>query len=188
MVSARLYWRSRLLPQWELADMKHSPLMPLITLHDARGRIVFAEPLLYHSPAEIMYSCPWDWVTTKQEADELLNAFQQVVFDQESVVVRSYFEFRGERHLYQCRAVPVDTDDVVAMITSFPLEEEDSSTLTSREAECLRQLISGKPTIGIAQAMGEKPTTVNTYKQRLKQKLGVESLAGLIAWGCKHLQ
>jgi DNA-binding CsgD family transcriptional regulator len=36
--------------------------------------------------------------------------------------------------------------------------------------------------------MGIKVTTVNTYKQRLKEKLGVDSLAGLIAWGCKHLR
>jgi DNA-binding CsgD family transcriptional regulator len=47
--------------------------------------------------------------------------------------------------------------------------------------------VSGKRTADISQAMGIKVTTVNTYKQRLKEKLGVDSLAGLITWGCKHL-
>ena len=52
----------------------------------------------------------------------------------------------------------------------------------------LHSLISGKRTDSISEAMGIKVTTVNTYKQRLKEKLGVDSLAGLIAWGCKHLR
>jgi len=168
--------------------MPHSPLVPLVTLHDARGRIVFAEPLMYHSPAEIIYSCPWDWVSTEKENELIRNAFQRVVFDREPVTITTNLEFNGEKHLYECRAVPVDTDDVVAMITSVPVVTDESSMLTDREVECLRHLISGKRTDSISEVMGIKVTTVNTYKQRLKEKLGVDSLAGLIAWGCKHLR
>jgi len=168
--------------------MPHSSLTPLVTLHDARGRIVFAEPLMYHSPADIIYSCPWDWVSTEKENELIRSAFQRVVFDRETVTIRANLEFNGEKHAYECHAVPVDTDDVVAMITSVPVVTEGSAMLTDREVECLRQLISGKRTDSISEAMGIKVTTVNTYKQRLKEKLGVDSLAGLIAWGCKHLR
>ena len=73
------------------------------------------------------------------------------------------------------------------MITSVPIVDDRDELLTDREVECLRLLVSGESTANISQDMGIKATTVNTYKQRLKEKLGVDSLAGLIAWGCKHL-
>ena len=167
--------------------MPHSPVTPLVTLHDPRGRIVFAEPLLYHSPAEVIYSRPWDWVETDEEREAIRGAFQQVVFDQEPVTITARLKLGGDYHAYKCRAVPVDTNDVVVMITSVPILDDRDNLLTDREVECLRLLVSGKRTADISQAMGIKVTTVNTYKQRLKEKLGVDSLAGLITWGCKHL-
>ncbi|MFP6576834.1 MAG: LuxR C-terminal-related transcriptional regulator [Pirellulaceae bacterium] len=167
--------------------MPHSPVSPLVTLHDPRGRIVFAEPLLYDSPAEVIYSRPWDWVETDEEREAIRGAFQQVVFDQEPVTITARLKLGGDYQAYKCRAVPVDTNDVVVMITSVPILDDRDNLLTDREVECLRLLVSGKRTADISQAMGIKETTVNTYKQRLKEKLGVDSLAGLITWGCKHL-
>ena len=167
--------------------MPHSPVTPLVTLHDPRGRIVFAEPLLYQSPAEVIYSQPWDWVETDPEREAIRNAFQQVVFDQEPVTINARLKLGGEYHPYKCRAVPVDTNDVVVMITSVPIVDDRDELLTDREVECLELLVSGESTANISQEMGIKTTTVNTYKQRLKEKLGVDSMAGLIAWGCKHL-
>ena len=87
--------------------------------------------------------------------------------------------------LYECTAVPVDTDDITVMATSVPIAESYNS-LTPREIECLRELVGGKHTASIAKNMGVKSTTINTYKQRIKEKLGIDTLAGLIAWGCKH--
>ena len=75
----------------------------------------------------------------------------------------------------------------VVMITSVPIVDDRDELLTDREVECLELLVSGESTANISQEMGIKTTTVNTYKQRLKEKLGVDSMAGLIAWGCKHL-
>lgn len=167
--------------------MPHSAVTPLVTLHDPRGRIVFAEPLLYHSPAEVIYSRPWDWVETDEEREAIRAAFQQVIFDQEPVTINARLKLGGEYHPYKCRAVPVDTNDVVVMITAVPVLDDRDEILTDREVECLRLLVSGENTADISQVMGIKATTVNTYKQRLKEKLGVDSLAGLIAWGCKHL-
>tara|TARA_Y100001968_G_scaffold21364_1_gene16870 strand:+ start:1946 stop:2458 length:513 start_codon:yes stop_codon:yes gene_type:complete len=169
--------------------MSHSDKNPLVTLHDSRGRIVFAQPLVFHSAAEVLYSQPWEWVGTEEEQTRIRDAFQKVLFDRESITIRAKFIFQGEPTLYECHAVPVDTNEVTVMTTSIPIYEEDEDMgLTPRELECLRQLISGSQTSEIATNMGVKSTTVNTYKQRLKDKIGVDSLAGLIAWGCKHLR
>ena len=166
--------------------MSHSLHDPLVTLHDARGRIVFAQPLFKLSAAEVLYSQPWDWVRTDKEKNEIRTAFQKVLFDQESITVRATFYFGGEPMLYECKAVPVDTDDITVMATSVPINDPHKS-LSKREIECLRELVRGKHTAEIARSMGIKSTTINTYKQRLKEKLGIDNLSGLIAWGCKYL-
>ena len=166
--------------------MTHSLHNPLVTLHDSRGRIVFAQPLFKLSVGEVIYSQPWDWVRTDKEKNEIRMAFQNVLFDRESITIKATFYFGGNPMLYECKAVPVDTDDITVMATSIPIVDSHNS-LTKREIECLRQLVSGKHTTEIARIMGIKSTTINTYKQRLKEKLGIDTLAGLIAWGCKHL-
>ena len=166
--------------------MSHSHHNPLVTLHDSRGRIVFAQPLIKLSASEVIYSQPWDWVRTDSERDKIRMAFQKVVFDREPITLRANFYFGGEPMLYECSAVPVDTDDIAVMATSIPIDENQHS-LSSREIECLRELIRGNSTSAIAKKMGVKGTTINTYKQRIKQKLGIDTLAGLIAWGCKYL-
>ena len=169
--------------------MEHSEKNPLITLHDSRGRIVFAQPLLHHSAAEVLFSQPWEGVGTEEEQTRIRNAFQKVLFDRVAITIRANFIFQGEPSLYECHAVPVDTNEVTVMATSVRiLDDDDDLGLTPREIECLRHLISGQQTAEIGEVMGVKSTTVNTYKQRLKEKLGVDSLAGLIAWGCKHLR
>ena len=40
----------------------HTLENPLITLHDARGRVVFAQPLLHHDPSQVLFTKAWDWV------------------------------------------------------------------------------------------------------------------------------
>ena len=50
----------------------HTLTEPLITLHDARGRIVFAAPLFHHSDAEVIYTQPWDWVETNEEKEKMV--------------------------------------------------------------------------------------------------------------------
>ncbi|MFL2869552.1 MAG: helix-turn-helix transcriptional regulator [Pirellulaceae bacterium] len=166
----------------------HTLTEPLITLHDARGRIVFAAPLYHHSEAEVIYTQPWDWVESAVEKEKLRQAYQTVLFDRKKVVVRFELSVTGDKKItYECRATPVDTNEVTMMVSSVAIEENRSGNITGREAECLRHLIGGLHTKGIAKAMNVKATTVNTYKQRLKEKLGVDSLAGLIAWGCRHL-
>ena len=59
--------------------MEHSDRNPLVTLQDSRGRIVFAQPLVFHSAAEVLYSQPWEWVATETERIKIRDAFQKGV-------------------------------------------------------------------------------------------------------------
>ena len=166
----------------------HTLTEPLITLHDSRGRIVFAAPLLHHTDAEVIYTQPWDWVDTPEQKERLRQVYQTVLLDRKKVVVRVELSITADKKItYECRATPVDTNEVTMMVSSVAIEKNEPRNITEREAECLRHLIGGLHTKGIAREMGVKSTTVNTYKQRLKDKIGVDSLAGLIAWGCKNL-
>ena len=73
--------------------MEHSEKNPLITLHDSRGRIVFAQPLVYHSAAEVLFSQPWEWVGTEEEQTHIRDAFQKVLFDRQPITLRTKFIF-----------------------------------------------------------------------------------------------
>ncbi len=166
----------------------HTLENPLITLHDARGQIVFAQPLLHHDPSQVLFTKAWDWVKDEAEKEKIRAAYQQVLFDGKEVVLRIEICMKnGEVVPYECRATPVETNEVVMIVSSIAVTDGSRGNLTERESECLRYLVTGDNTKKIARQMGVKVTTVNTYKQRLKGKLGVDSLAGLIAYGCRHL-
>ena len=166
----------------------HTLENPLITLHDARGRGVFAEPLLHHDPSQVLFTKAWDWVRDEQEKEKIRGAYQEVLFDRKEVVLRIDICMKdGSVIPYECRATPVETNEVVMIVSSVAITDNSKGNLTERESECLRHLVTGENTKRIAREMGVKVTTVNTYKQRLKEKLGVDSLAGLIAYGCRHM-
>ena len=59
----------------------HTLENPLITLHDARGQVVFAQPLLHHDPAQVLFTKAWDWVKDEAEKEKIREAYQQVLFD-----------------------------------------------------------------------------------------------------------
>jgi DNA-binding NarL/FixJ family response regulator len=56
-----------------------------------------------------------------------------------------------------------------------------SSFLTSREQEVLQALVDGESTIGIANRLGVRPSTLRGYIQRVLMKLGVHSRAAAAA-------
>ena len=165
----------------------HTLENPLITLHNARGAVVFAQPLFLHDASEVLSTKAWDWVASEKEKDKIRAAYQQVLFDGKEVVLRVDITMKdGTVIPYECRATPVETDEVVMLVSSVAVTDGSKGNLTERESQCLRHLVTGDTTKKIARLMGIKVTTVNTYKQRLKKKLGVDSLAGLIAYGCRH--
>ena len=64
----------------------HTLENPLITLHDARGRVVFAQPLLHHDPSQVLFTTAWDWVRDEKEKEKIRAAYQEVLFDRKEVV------------------------------------------------------------------------------------------------------
>jgi DNA-binding NarL/FixJ family response regulator len=60
------------------------------------------------------------------------------------------------------------------------------SKLSSREREILQLVVEGKSSADIAQTLFLSPKTVETYRSRLMQKLGISDLAGLIRFAIQH--
>ncbi len=60
------------------------------------------------------------------------------------------------------------------------------SKLSTREREILQLVVEGKSSIEIAQTLFISPKTVETYRSRLMQKLGINDLPGLIKFAIQH--
>jgi DNA-binding NarL/FixJ family response regulator len=60
------------------------------------------------------------------------------------------------------------------------------SKLSSREREILQLVVEGKSSADIAQTLFLSPKTVDTYRSRLMQKLGINDLPGLTKFAIQH--
>jgi DNA-binding NarL/FixJ family response regulator len=58
--------------------------------------------------------------------------------------------------------------------------------LSTREREILQLVVEGKSSADIAQTLYISPKTVETYRSRLMQKLGISDLGGLIRFAIQH--
>jgi DNA-binding NarL/FixJ family response regulator len=58
--------------------------------------------------------------------------------------------------------------------------------LTSREREILQLVVEGKSSAEIAEILSLSPHTVDTYRSRLMQKLGVTDLVGLVKFSIQQ--
>ncbi|NEX21317.1 response regulator transcription factor [Thiorhodococcus mannitoliphagus] len=63
--------------------------------------------------------------------------------------------------------------------------EVDVKTLSERELEVLRLLAEGQRTKEIAATLGISARTVETYRQRLMLKLGIQTLPGLVKFAVR---
>jgi DNA-binding NarL/FixJ family response regulator len=61
----------------------------------------------------------------------------------------------------------------------------DTDALSEREREVLRLLAEGKRTAVIADMLGISHKTVETYRTRLQQKLGINNLPGLVRFAIR---
>ncbi|GIK40216.1 MAG: DNA-binding response regulator [Chloroflexota bacterium] len=80
-------------------------------------------------------------------------------------------------------------DTVINTYLSRPdvLEERDPlARLSSREREILQLVVEGKSSIEIAHVLAISPNTVDTYRSRLMQKLGISDLPGLVKFAIQH--
>jgi len=60
------------------------------------------------------------------------------------------------------------------------------SKLSTREREILQLVVEGKSSADIGRTLFISPKTVETYRSRLMQKLGISDLAGLIRFAMQH--
>lgn len=60
------------------------------------------------------------------------------------------------------------------------------SKLSTREREILQLVVEGKSSADIGRTLFISPKTVETYRSRLMQKLGISDLAGLIKFAIQH--
>jgi DNA-binding NarL/FixJ family response regulator len=61
----------------------------------------------------------------------------------------------------------------------------DADELSDRERDVLRMLAEGKRTAAIAETLGISHKTVETYRTRLQQKLGIADLSGLVRFAIR---
>lgn len=89
------------------------------------------------------------------------------------------------------------TDELVAAVerafrgeVQAPVARDTSAmphaTLSPREREVFLLLIAGASTQKVTRTLGIRPSTAHTYVERIKNKLGVDSLADVVAYGFRH--
>ena len=86
----------------------------------------------------------------------------------------------GQRYLNP-RVADVVIDDYSAEERDDPL-----GRLSAREREVLQLLAEGKTGAEIAQRLSLSPKTVETYRARLVEKLGIRDVAGLVRFAIQH--
>ena len=70
-------------------------------------------------------------------------------------------------------------------VVSVRSAQVDNEELSEREREVLRLLAEGLRTKEIAEALGISPKTVETYRSRLMQKLGIDNVSGLVRFAVR---
>ncbi|MBI4292336.1 MAG: response regulator transcription factor [Betaproteobacteria bacterium] len=76
-----------------------------------------------------------------------------------------------------------------AVVDGYVREHRSTSPLESlspREREVMLGVVEGESSSEIAEALHLSPKTVETYRSRLMQKLGVADLAGLVKFAVEH--
>jgi len=59
-------------------------------------------------------------------------------------------------------------------------------SLSPREREVLQLVVEGKSSVEIASVLSLSPKTVETYRSRLMQKLGINDIPGLVKFAIQH--
>lgn len=88
---------------------------------------------------------------------------------------------RGQRHHLTC--VPIKDHAVCVLKAGASSPPEAWQLLTSRERQVLRLLADGETSPSMARQLGVSESTVRTHVERMREKLGVNTRAGLVALG-----
>lgn len=89
--------------------------------------------------------------------------------------------YSGQRYLSQKITESMVDDYIRKRSADSPLD-----SLSQREREILQLLVEGKPGTEIARLLHVSPKTVDTYRSRMMQKLGIGDLPGLVKFALQH--
>lgn len=91
----------------------------------------------------------------------------------------------GKRYLSQKLSSEL-IDESIGQYELGGLKKDPLARLSSREREILQLVVEGKPSVEIADILGLSPKTVETYRSRLTQKLGINDLPALVKFAIQH--
>src|SRR5437879_8246296 len=88
---------------------------------------------------------------------------------------------QGKRYLSPKITAALIGDYISEARSPSPLE-----SLTSRERPILQLVLDGSPSAEVANILALSPKTVDTYRSRIKQQLGVRDLQALVKFAIQH--
>lgn len=89
-------------------------------------------------------------------------------------------------HARQRYLSPAISERIVDQYLRQNVAADTLGRLTPREREIMQLVAEGKSSVEIAQILQLSPKTVETYRSRLMEKLGVDNLAGLVKFAIQH--
>ncbi|HOJ44245.1 MAG TPA: LuxR C-terminal-related transcriptional regulator, partial [Syntrophorhabdaceae bacterium] len=69
---------------------------------------------------------------------------------------------------------------------AFKEKKDILSQVSPREMEILKLVVEGKSSAEIANIIYISPKTVETYRSRIMQKIGVKDITGLVKFAIRH--
>lgn len=89
-------------------------------------------------------------------------------------------------HRYLSQKISERVIDGFIRQQSISLSENPLARLSPREQEILQLVVEGKSSADIAEILSLSPNTVDTYRSRLMQKLGLSDLPSLVKFAIQH--
>ena len=77
-------------------------------------------------------------------------------------------------------------ESVIDQVAQKSVAEDPLERLSSRERQVLQLLAEGHPVPDIADTLSLSPKTVETYRARMMEKLGIHDVAGLVRFAIQH--
>ena len=100
-------------------------------------------------------------------------------------VVAAVRQVRAGRRCLSEKIADIITDDYVRL-RQATYAESPLARLSSRERSVLHMVVEGKSSAEIAKILFLSPKTVDTYRSRLMQKLGISDVPGLVKFAIQH--
>jgi len=87
---------------------------------------------------------------------------------------------------YFCKKIDADMIDSYIHYRQISMCKSPLESLSPREREVLQLVVEGKSSAEIASILYLSPKTVETYRSRLMQKLGINDVPGLVKFAIQH--